>query len=257
VITVKNVPIGGNALVVIAGPCAIENRDTYFRIAKKVKAAGANMLRGGAFKPRTSPHDFQGLGLEALKMIKEVRDELDMPVISEAVQPEQVELVAQYADVIQIGARNMHNIALLKEAGRSGMPILLKRSFSGLIKEEWLRATEYLQLAGNEQIILCERGIRTFEQYTRNTLDLSAVPIIKELSNFPIIVDPSHATGRPSLVPSMALAGIAAGADGVMIEVHDEPTCAKCDGHQALSPSVFAETVKHMRRIAQAMDRTL
>ncbi|BCR06117.1 3-deoxy-7-phosphoheptulonate synthase [Desulfuromonas versatilis] len=229
----------GQRPVVIAGPCSIENEKQMLDAARQVKAAGGQVLRGGAFKPRTGPHSFQGLGVEGLKLLRQAGDAEGLPVITEVMRIDQLEAVCRHADILQIGARNMQNFDLLKEAGRSGFPVLLKRGMSATI-EEFLAAAEYLLAEGNERVILCERGIRTFERATRNTLDLSVVPLIRQMSHLPIIVDPSHATGKRPLVPVMAKAALVAGAHGIMVEVHPEPEKALCDGAQSLSGEGFA-----------------
>ena len=235
-------------LIIIAGPCAVESEAQLLRIAKAVKKAGATMLRGGAYKPRTSPHSFQGLGEIGLKLLAMARKETGLPIVTEVMDTRQVELVAKYADVLQIGARNMHNFSLLKEVGKTRKTIMLKRGLSATI-EEWLLAAEYIKKEGNHYIIMCERGIRTFETATRNTLDLGAVALLKQTTKYPVIVDPSHATGKRTLVSPLALAGMAAGADGIMVEVHDRPKEALCDGEQAISPREFTELVKKIRKV--------
>jgi len=256
VVKVKNLEFGGDSIVVAAGPCAIESRALLKDVAKAVALAGAHMLRGGAYKPRTSPYSFQGLGEEGLVILREVADELGMPCVTEVVSPGQVEKVAEYADVLQIGTRNMQNFSLLQEAGRSGKPVLLKRGLMSSI-EEWLQAADYILSEGNPNVILCERGIRTFEPYTRNTLDLSAVPVVKKLSHLPVIVDPSHGTGRWDLVVPMAKAAVAAGADGLLVEVHTDPEHALSDGHQSLKPPVFEQMMRDVSCIARALGRTV
>jgi 3-deoxy-7-phosphoheptulonate synthase len=239
VVDVGGVPLGeGRLPVIIAGPCAIESETQMVAAARLVKAAGARILRGGAFKPRTGPHSFQGLGVEGLKYLRLAGDETGLPVVTEVMRIEQLETVCRYADMLQIGARNMQNFDLLKEVGKIGHPVLLKRGMSATI-EEFLAAAEYIVAEGNSRVILCERGIRTFERATRNTLDLSVIPLIKELSHLPIIVDPSHATGKRSIVPVMAKAALVAGAHGLMIEVHPEPGKALCDGFQSLTGQDF------------------
>jgi 3-deoxy-7-phosphoheptulonate synthase len=256
IIRVGEVEIGGDQLVVMAGPCAVESPEQLLTAAHQVKKAGAKILRGGAFKPRTSPYAFQGLEEEGLKMLARAREETGLLVVTEVVDPRDVELVAQYADLIQIGARNMQNFRLLQEAGAAGKPILLKRGLSSTI-EEWLMAAEYVMDTGNEQVILCERGIRTFETATRNTLDLSAVPVAQENSHLPILVDPSHSTGSWKLVASMSKAAIAAGADGLLIEVHPDPSRALCDGPQSLTPEKFMDLMEKLLPIAQAVDKKI
>lgn len=240
VIRLGDLHIGGDGFVVMAGPCAVESLEQLLSTARDIKAAGANVLRGGAYKPRTSPYSFQGLEEEGLKILAIARDEIGLPVVSEVMNPRDVELVASYVDIIQIGARNMQNFTLLKEVGRCKKPVLLKRGLAATI-EEWLMAAEYIMCEGNSQVILCERGIRTYETYTRNTLDISAVPAIKELSHLPIIVDPSHSSGKSKLVPALAKAALAAGAHGLMVEVHYNPVQALSDGAQSLSSEKFTE----------------
>ena len=250
------VKIGGGHLILIAGPCAIEGEEILYDIATKVKAAGANVLRGGAFKPRTSPYSFQGMGEEGLKLLRKVGDELKMPIVTEVMDPRQVDLIDRYTDMFQIGARNMQNFNLLSEVGQTRKPVLLKRGMSASI-EDLLMSAEYILASGNQEVILCERGIRSFDKSTRNLLDLAAVPNLQGLSHLPIVVDPSHATGRPDLIPAMSLASIAAGADGVHIEVHSCPEKAASDGPQALLPPQYAELVKQMRAIATLMGKTI
>ena len=246
------VKVGGGNLMLIAGPCAIEGEAILREIATAVKKAGANVLRGGAFKPRTSPYSFQGMGEDGLKMLRAVGDELKMPVVTEVMDPRQVELVNKYADMFQIGARNMQNFNLLTEVGQTKRPVLLKRGMSATV-EDLLMSAEYVLSNGNMQVILCERGIRSFDKSTRNLLDLAAVPNIRGLSHLPVIVDPSHATGRPDLIPSMAYASIAAGADGVHIEVHSCPEKAMSDGPQALLPNQYADVVAQINKLAEVM----
>jgi 3-deoxy-7-phosphoheptulonate synthase len=255
------VNIGGNfkvgtkeKLCVMAGPCSVENRESLIEIAKAVKAAGAHALRGGAFKPRTSPYSFQGLGEEGLKIMAEARKITGLPIVTEAMDTRDVALVAKYADVIQVGARNMQNFVLLKEVGKAGKPVLLKRGLSATI-EELLMSAEYILSEGNREVILCERGIRTVETYTRNTLDLSAVPVIKKLSHLPVIVDPSHGTGKWDLIIPMSLAAVAAGADGLMIEVHPRPEEALSDGPQSLKLDTFLELMGKLGAVAKAVGR--
>lgn len=245
----KTVHIGPGTCTIIAGPCSVESRDNYLEIALLLKEIGIDMLRGGAFKPRTSPYSFAGLGEEGLDILAEARAVTGLPVVTEVVDPRDMERVCDCVDVIQIGSRNMQNFALLKEAGRSPLPVLLKRGLAATI-EEWLLAAEYILEAGNPQVILCERGIRTFEEMTRNTLDIAAVALVKELSHLPVIVDPSHATGRRSLVAPAARAAIAAGADGLMIEVHQNPDQALSDGIQSLTPLMFAALQRDIRNLA-------
>jgi len=242
------------AFVVIAGPCSVESREHVLEVASFVKEQGAHMFRGGAFKPRTSPYSFQGLGLEGLKYLAEARDRTGLPVITEVLAANDVEMVSEYADILQIGARNMQNFPLLKAAGEARRPVMLKRGLSSTI-EEFLLASEYILAGGNSQVILCERGIRTFETYTRNTLDISAVPVIKELSHLPIIVDPSHAAGKRSLVPALAKAALAVGADGIMVEVHGQPEKAKSDGPQSLDFQGFTDLMVELKAVATALQR--
>lgn len=252
----KGVSVGGKKLVVIAGPCAIENFTALYETAKKAKAAGASVLRGGAFKPRTSPYSFQGLGEKGLTFLKQVAQELNMPTVTEVMDPRDVKLVSRYTDILQIGARNMQNFNLLKEVGKTKKPIILKRGLSSTIKE-LLMSAEYILSEGNANVILCERGIRTFEQETRNTLDISAVPVIKSLSHLPVIVDPSHASGKWEYVAPLAKAAVAAGCDGLLIEVHIKPEEALSDGPQSLVPYRFATLLKELKLIAKAVQRTL
>lgn len=240
----------------IAGPCAIESYEVLDEIAGKVRASGANILRGGAFKPRTSPYSFQGLGEKGLKILRDVGDKHDMPVLTEIMDPRQVDLVNKYGDMFQIGARNMQNFDLLKEVGQTRKPVLLKRGMSATVKD-LLMSAEYILSGGNKDVVLCERGIRSFEDSTRNMLDLSAVPNVKGQSHLPIIVDPSHATGRPDLIPSMARAAVAASADGVHIEVHSCPEKALSDGAQALLPNQYEAVMRDMRRLAEVMGKTI
>jgi len=239
VIRVLDAAIGDGSLTVMAGPCSVESRDQLLETARGVKAAGATVLRGGAFKPRTSPYAFQGLGVEALRYLAEARDETGLPVVTEVMEPQQVDIVAEYADILQIGARNMQNYSLLNAAGRVARPVMVKRGFGATI-EELLMAAEYIVAAGNPNVILCERGIRTFETYTRNTMDLAAVPVLHSLTHLPVIVDPSHATGKRWLVRPLALGGVAVGADGVMVEVHPDPDSALSDAEQQLDIPSFA-----------------
>ncbi len=255
IVDVKGTKIGGQNIVIMAGPCSIENRPTVMKIARAVSSNGATILRGGAFKPRTSPYSFQGLGEEGLKILREAADETNMSVITEVMDARYLELIEKYADILQIGARNMANFTLLKEIGKSKKPVMLKRGMAATL-QEFLLAAEYIMSEGNENVILCERGVRTFEQYTRNTLDLAIVPAIKELSHLPIIVDPSHATGRRYLVTPMALAAVAAGADGIMVEVHTNPAEALSDGAQALLPEDFSKMMNSVSIIAKAVGRT-
>jgi len=252
VVMVDNVAVGRD-LVVIAGPCSIESEEQTMITAQAVKDAGANMLRGGAFKPRTSPYSFQGLGLDGLKILARAKKKTGLPIVTEVIDPRDVSWVAEFADVLQIGTRNMQNFALLKEVGRAGRPVLLKRGMYSTL-EEWLNCAEYVLSEGNPDVILCERGIRTFESYTRNTLDLSAVPAIKELTHLPIIVDPTHSTGRISLIGPMSMAAVAAGVDGLIIEVHCNPQEALCDADQALTPGMFRAIMNRLRPMRTFMD---
>ncbi|MCG6981915.1 MAG: 3-deoxy-7-phosphoheptulonate synthase [Deltaproteobacteria bacterium] len=256
VVQIGHVQLGGPRIVVIAGPCAVESREQAMTIAKEVKRAGAVLFRGGAFKPRTSPYSFQGLGEEGLKILAQVREETGLRVATEMTSPNQADIMMKYVDVIQIGARNMQNFELLRSAGRLGKPVLLKRGLSATM-EEWLMSAEYILSEGNDQVILCERGIRTFERYTRNTLDLSAIPIIKNLTHLPVVIDPSHATGIREKVSPMARAAIAAGADGLMIEVHHDPTNALSDGPQSLYPEQFDKLMRDLYVIAPVVGKQL
>ena len=257
VIDVNGIKIGGNnPVVVMAGPCSIEGKEHTLKMAKLVKDGGANFLRGGAYKPRTSPYSFQGLGTEGILDMVAAREETGLPIVSELMDEAHIDEFEQYVDVVQIGARNMQNFQLLKAVGKMHKPVLLKRGLANTI-EEWIMSAEYIMAGGNEQVILCERGIRTFERYTRNTLDLSAVPVVKEKTHLPVIVDPSHATGDWKLVESMALAAVAAGADGLEVEVHDNPQCAWSDGAQCLKPDKFAEMVAKCRKVAAAVGREM
>jgi 3-deoxy-7-phosphoheptulonate synthase len=243
----------GKDFVVIAGPCSVESEEQTIKTAQKVKEAGGNMLRGGAFKPRTSPYDFQGLGLKGLKILEKAKRETGLPVVTEVADPRDVSWVCEYVDVLQIGTRNMQNFSLLKEVGKVEKPVLLKRGMYSTLKE-WLNCAEYILAGGNPNVILCERGIRTFETYTRNTLDLSIVPSVKETSHLPIIVDPSHGTGRLSIIEPMSLAAMAAGADGVMIEVHHKPCEALCDKDQAMPPEMFEGLMKKLKILGSYMN---
>ncbi len=256
IIKIKDVEIGGNKVVLIAGPCSIESEGQIFRMAKVVSESGGKILRGGAFKPRTSPYSFQGLGEEGLKLIRAAADEYNLLVITEVMQIDQIESMDQYVDIFQVGARNMQNFSLIKELGKVRKPVMLKRGIAATI-EEWLMSAEYILSSGNKEVFLCERGIRTFEQYTRNTFDLSAIPVVHKKSHLPIIGDPSHATGLRDQVPPMARAAVAAGADGLMIEIHDDPENALSDGPQALFPNTFLKLVEELRLIAHAIGRTL
>ncbi|MDK2856374.1 MAG: 3-deoxy-7-phosphoheptulonate synthase [Bacillota bacterium] len=256
VVKVGDVAIGGTEVVVIAGPCAVESEEQILATARAVKAAGARILRGGAFKPRSSPYSFQGLGEDGLRLLALARAETGLPIVTEVLDVRTLETVAAQADMIQIGARNMQNFELLREVGMLKLPVLLKRGLSATI-EEWLLAAEYIMREGNSQIVLCERGIRSFDTATRNTLDLAAVPLLHQLSHLPVIVDPSHATGKWHLVAPMSLAAVAAGADGLIIEVHPDPATALSDGPQSLTPERFAELMVRLRPVAQAVERTL
>lgn len=255
VIKVGNTQIGGSEIVIMSGPCAVESAEQVMETAKAIKKAGAQILRGGAYKPRTSPYSFQGLEEEGLKIMKEARNETGLAVVCEVTSLEAIEAAVKYVDMLQIGARNMQNFYLLKEAGKTGLPILLKRGLSATI-DEWLNAAEYIMAEGNPNVVLCERGIRTFETATRNTLDISAVPVIKEKSHLPIIVDPSHATGVRGYVKPLAKCAIAAGADGLMIETHPNPAIALSDGPQSLTFPQFDELCEELRPIAKVMNRT-
>ncbi len=243
----------GKDFVVIGGPCSVENEEQLLDTARKVKEAGADMLRGGAFKPRTSPYSFQGLGLKGLKLLEKAKEETGLPIVTEVMDTRDVGWASEYIDVLQIGARNMQNFSLLKEVGKVNKPVLLKRGMNSTI-EEWLSSAEYILNEGNPNVILCERGIRTFETYTRNTLDLSAVPALKELTHLPVIVDPSHGTGKVSLIEPMSLASVASGADGLIIEVHRDPSVALSDKDQALIPTQFAELVRKARMLRDSME---
>jgi len=257
IIKIKDgIEIGGEKIVVMAGPCSIESRGGLTSIAKQVKASGAQILRGGAFKPRTSPYDFQGLGEEGLKILADAGQEHGLATITEVMDPRDVELICRYADILQIGARNMQNFTLLNEVGKTKKPVMLKRGASATVNE-WLMSAEYILSNGNFDVIFCERGIRTFETATRNTLDINAVGLVKQLSHLPIIVDPSHGTGRWGLTGNGAKAGVAAGCDGLMIEVHDKPEEALSDGPQSLLPENFHQLMEDLRRIAQAVDRQM
>ncbi len=256
VVEVDGVKIGGKRLVVMAGPCAVENFELLLSIGKHVQKAGATVLRGGAFKPRTSPYSFQGLGEEGLKFLAEAKKRTGLPVITELMDLRDLEIVERHADIIQIGARNMQNFDLLKEVGRAKKPVLLKRGMAATVKE-WLLSAEYILQNGNFNVILCERGIRTFETETRFTLDINAVPLIKNLSHLPILVDPSHGTGRWGLVPAMAKAAVAAGADGLVIEVHAKPEEALSDGPQSMLPEKFAKMMAELKKVARAVGREL
>lgn len=254
-VRVGHVEFGENIPAIIAGPCAVESRDQVLETAKQVQASGGVMLRGGAFKPRSSPYSFQGLGENGLEILAEAREQTGLPIVTEVLEPEQVALVAAYADMLQIGSRNMMNVPLLRRAAISGKPILLKRGFAATI-EEWLLSAEYILAEGNDQVVLCERGIRSFDSSTRFTLDLNAVPLVKELTHLPIIVDPSHGTGRRELVAPMALAAIAAGAHGLILEVHHDPDAALCDGRQSITADTLADIVKRTAAINSLLSPT-
>jgi 3-deoxy-7-phosphoheptulonate synthase len=256
VFSIDGAQIGGKRIVVMAGPCAVEGKGQITEAALAVKKAGAVGLRGGAFKPRTSPYSFQGLGEEGLKLLAEARDMAGLAVVTEVITPEQVPLVAQYADVLQVGARNMQNFALLNAVGESHKPVLLKRGLMSTI-EEFLNAAEYILSHNNPRVILCERGIRTFETYTRNTVDINAIPVLKHMSHLPVIVDPSHGTGKREYVAAISRAAIAAGADGLIIEVHPDPENAMSDGAQSLRPEEFEELMKQLKPVAEAVGRTM
>jgi 3-deoxy-7-phosphoheptulonate synthase len=255
-ISINGHTFGENKVLVMAGPCSVESREQMVETAIAVKEAGAHLMRGGAFKPRTSPYSFQGMGEEGLKILAEAREATGLSVVTEVMAPEQVELVAKYADVLQIGTRNMQNYALLNTVGQSKMPVLLKRGMMSTI-EELLMSAEYIMSNGNHKVILCERGIRTFEKYTRNTLDINAVPVLKELTHLPVVVDPSHATGKWTLVKAASKAAVAAGADGLIIEVHPNPAEAFSDGEQSLKPHRFAELMAEVRQVAKAVGRSI
>ncbi|MDS0525541.1 3-deoxy-7-phosphoheptulonate synthase [Clostridium sp. SHJSY1] len=256
IIDVNGNKIGGNKLAMIAGPCSVESEEQIISIAEDVKKSGANFLRGGAFKPRTSPYAFQGLKYEGLELLKAAREKTGLPIVTELMSPYDIEKFVEDVDVIQIGARNMQNFDLLRELGKTNKTILLKRGLSATI-EEWLMSAEYIMAGGNENVVLCERGIRTFETYTRNTLDLSAVPAVKKLSHLPIIIDPSHATGKWWMVDPLAKAAVAIGADGLIIEVHNDPANALCDGQQSIKPCVYNDLVQELKLIAKAVGREI
>jgi 3-deoxy-7-phosphoheptulonate synthase len=256
VINVNGTLVGGNHLGIMAGPCSVESEEQIIEIAKSVKASGANFLRGGAFKPRTSPYSFQGLELEGLRLLKRAKEETGLSIVTEIMSTNYIDDFVRDVDVIQVGARNMQNFDLLKQLGKTNKPILLKRGLSSTI-EEWLMSAEYIMAGGNENVILCERGIRTYEGYTRNTLDLSAIPVIKKLSHLPVIVDPSHASGYWYLVEPLAKAAIAAGADGLMIEVHNDPQHALSDGQQSVKPELFDAIMKKVKKLAEMEGKVL
>ena len=254
IVDVNGTKIGGKKLALMAGPCSVESEAQIVEVAKAVKASGANFLRGGAFKPRTSPYAFQGLKYQGLELLKEAREVTGLPIVTEIMSPFDIDRFVRDVDVIQVGARNMQNFDLLRLLGQTRKPVLLKRGLSATI-EEWLMSAEYIMAGGNEQIILCERGIRTFETYTRNTLDLSAIVAVKQLSHLPIVVDPSHATGKWWMVEPLARAAIAVGADGLIVEVHNDPAHALCDGNQSIKPNVFDDLVGQIKQIASVVGR--
>ncbi|MFW2491018.1 3-deoxy-7-phosphoheptulonate synthase [Clostridium chromiireducens] len=256
IVDINGAKIGGKKIAMIAGPCSVESEEQITEIAKEVKKIGANFLRGGAFKPRTSPYAFQGMKYEGLELLKKARANTGLPIVTELMSPYDIETFVENVDVIQVGARNMQNFDLLKELGKTNKPILLKRGLSATI-EEWLMSAEYIMAGGNENVILCERGIRTFENYTRNTLDLSAVPAVKKLSHLPIVIDPSHSAGKYWMVEPLAKAAVAVGADGLIIEVHNDPANALCDGPQSIKPSKFAKLMEELRVIAAAVGREI
>ena len=256
IVDVNGSQIGGNKLAMIAGPCSVESEEQLTFVAEEVKKLGANFLRGGAFKPRTSPYSFQGLKYDGLELLKIAREKTGLPIVTEIMSPYDIEIFERDVDVIQVGARNMQNFDLLNELGRTKKPILLKRGLSATI-EEWLMSAEYIMAGGNENVILCERGIRTFETYTRNTLDLSAIPAVKKLSHLPVIVDPSHATGKRFMISPLAKAAVAVGADGLIIEVHNNPEKALCDGPQSIRPNDYETLVQELKAIAAAVGRVL
>ncbi len=256
VVTIGGIEIGGNRVVVMAGPCSVESREQIDCVAQQVARAGARVIRGGAFKPRSSPYSFQGMGAEGLEMLRQAADSNGLLVVSEVMDQTQIPLVAEYADILQVGARNMQNFNLLRELGKQRKPVLLKRGISATI-EELLLSAEYIMAGGNYEVILCERGIRTFETYTRNTMDISAIPVVKKLSHLPMVADPSHGTGRRDKVVPMARASVAAGADGLLIEVHPDPDRALSDGAQSLRPEQFEELMSQLRTIALAVGRTI
>ena len=256
VVDVCGVPIGGGAFTVIAGPCSVESREQIIEVAQDVKASGAALMRGGAFKPRTSPYSFQGMGTDGLDLLLEARKATGLPIVTELMSPKYCELFEETVDLVQIGARNMQNFDLLKEVGKMSKPILLKRGLANSY-EEWIMSAEYIMAAGNENVVLCERGVRTFETYTRNTLDLSAIPVIRRMSHLPIVVDPSHAAGMYWLVEPLAMAAAAVGADGLMVEVHNDPPHAKCDGQQSLTPEKFQRLMDQLRPLVDLMGKTL
>ena len=256
VIKINDVEIGGNEIILMAGPCSIESEDQIFRLAKVVAESGSKILRGGAFKPRTSPYSFQGMGEEGLRIMRDAADEYGLLMITEVMQIDQIPLIAKYTDIFQVGARNMQNFSLLRELGNANKAVMIKRGLAAKI-EDWLMAAEYVLANGNSQVMLCERGIRTFETYTRNTFDLSAIPVVHQRSHLPVVADPSHATGLRDQVAPMARAAVAAGADALMIEIHDRPEEALSDGPQALLPKEYIELVQEMQMIAKAIKRTI
>ena len=256
VVPINGVSIGGRKITVMAGPCAVESREQLMETAQALKENGVQIMRGGAFKPRTSPYSFQGLGVEALRLLGDVREETGLAIVTEVMSPEQVPVVSEFVDLLQIGTRNMQNFSLLHAVGESGKPVLLKRGMMSTI-EELLMSAEYILSHGNYNVILCERGIRTFETYTRNTLDLSAVPVLKQVTHLPVVVDPSHACGNWEWVPSLAMGSVAAGADGLLVEVHPHPDKARSDGVQSLRPARFAEMMVRLRAVAEAVGREL
>ncbi len=256
VLKIKDVEIGGNKLALMVGPCSVESEEQIFKLAEVVAKSGAKILRGGAFKPRSSPYSFQGMGEEGLKLMRAAADKYDLLVITEVMQISDIELIGKYTDIFQLGARNMQNFSLLKELGNTQIPVMLKRGLSATI-EEWLMSAEYILAGGNPNVILCERGIRTFEKYTRNTFDLSAIPVVHKRSHLPVIADPSHATGLRDQVPPMARAAVAAGADGLMIEIHHDPEHAMSDGPQALLPDTYLELINELKAIASAIHREI
>jgi len=256
VVSVRGVPVGGDEVVIMAGPCTIESREQVFESARAVARAGARILRGGAFKPRTSPYSYQGMGIDGWKLLREAADEFGLATVSEVMDASQIEDALPYVDLLQVGARNMQNFTFLKELGKLKTPVLLKRGLSATI-EEWLLSAEYVMAGGNRDVILCERGIRTFERYTRNTLDISAIPVVEKLSHLPVVADPSHGTGHREQVAPMALAAAAAGADGLLIEVHPDPDHALCDGPQSLLPEQFGRLMDQLRIVAPAVGKRL
>ena len=256
VVDVEGVPIGGGSFTVIAGPCSVESEAQIIEVARDVKDSGAALLRGGAFKPRTSPYSFQGMGTAGLELLLEAKKKTGLPIVTEIMDPRMAELFEEEVDVVQVGARNMQNFELLKEVGKMSKPVLLKRGLSNTY-EEWIMSAEYIMAAGNEKVILCERGIRTFENFTRNTLDVSAIPAVKQMSHLPVIVDPSHAAGMYWMVEPLALAAVAAGADGLIIEVHNDPAHAKCDGQQSLTPQKFDALMGKVSAMVDLLGKTL